>query len=199
VRHQDALALLRDAVGHSAGAWADLGCGTGTFTRALADILGSQSRIIAVDQDAGALDELRLWAERHAPGVVAVRADFARPSEILELRDGSLAGLLFANSLHFVRDADAVLASLVRMLRPAARGAPGGRVVLVEYDLRDANPWVPYPISRDRLPALAMNAGLSVPVVTATRRSRYQGLMYAAAAERTLGRETLRMSSTCGA
>lgn len=184
LRHRDAVALVRDAVGHSAGAWADFGCGTGTFTRALVDILGSQSRIIAIDQDAGALDELRRWAERHAPGVVEVRADFATPSEIIELGDDSFAGMLFANSLHFVRDADAVLERLVRILRPPARGVPGGRVVFVEYDRRDANPWVPYPISRDRLPALARNAGLSAPVVTATRRSRYQGLMYAAVAER---------------
>jgi SAM-dependent methyltransferase len=184
VRHHDAVALIREAVGHSAGAWADLGCGTGTFTRALTDILGSGNRIIAVDQDGRALAELRQWAERHAPGVSTLRADFTSASEIAELRDGPLGGLLFANSLHFVRDADTVLARLVRALRPPARGAPGGRVVFVEYDRRDANPWVPYPISRDRLPALAKHAGLSVPVITATRQSRYQGLMYAAAAER---------------
>jgi ubiquinone/menaquinone biosynthesis C-methylase UbiE len=184
VRHQEAVAFIREAAGHSAGPWADLGCGTGTFTRALVDIIGSQSRIIAVDQDAAALDELRQWAARHAPGVVTVRADFTNASEIGELRGGSLGGLLFANSLHYVRDADTVLARLVRQLRPPAGSAPGGRVVIVEYDRHDANPWVPYPIPRDRLPTLATNAGLSIPKVTATRRSRYQGLMYAATAHR---------------
>jgi hypothetical protein len=49
-------------------------------------------------------------------------------------------GMLLANSLHFVRDAAAVLARL------AARVRPGGRVVLVEYDKRRASPWIPYPI-----------------------------------------------------
>lgn len=181
---RDAVALIRDAVGRSTATWADLGCGTGTFTRALVHLLGSDRRIIAVDQDATALDELRRWAERHAPGVATVQADFTKTSDIAELRDGSLGGMLFANSLHFVPDADTVLARLVRLLRPPAPGAQGGRVVIVEYDRRDANPWVPFPISSDRLPQLAANAGLSVPVVTATRRSRYQGLMYAAAAER---------------
>jgi ubiquinone/menaquinone biosynthesis C-methylase UbiE len=184
MRHQDAVALVREAVGDGAGVWADLGCGTGTFTRALVDVLGPRSRIIAVDQDARALEELRRWAERNAPVVVTVCADFTRASEVAELRDGSFDGMLFANSLHFVREADDVLARLVRMLRPRVGGAHGGRAVIVEYDRRDANPWVPYPIPRDRLPALARNAGLSVPLVTATRRSRYQGVMYAATAER---------------
>lgn len=184
MKHQDAVALIRDAVGQSTGTWADLGCGTGTFTRALIDILGPDTPIIAVDQDGNALDELRRWAERHASKVVTVRGDFTRASALGNVRDESLGGLLFANSLHFVADADTVLARLVRLLRPPARGAPGGRVVFVEYDRQDANPWVPYPISRDRLPRLAMNAGLSVPRVTATRRSQYQGLMYAAAADR---------------
>lgn len=184
MKHQDAVALVREALGDCAGAWADLGCGTGTFTRALVDIIGSHGRIIAVDQDAGALDELRRWAVQHAPGIVPVHADFTRVSELAELRDEPLDGMLFANSLHFVRDADTVLARLVPALRPRARRSPGGRVVFVEYDRRDANPWVPYPIPRDRLPTLAVKAGLSVPIVTATRRSRFQGLMYAAAAER---------------
>lgn len=186
VKHQEAVALVREAVGHSAGPWADLGCGTGTFTRALVDIVPAHSRIIAVDQDAAALTELRRWAERHAPEVVTVHADFTSPSVITALGGDSLGGMLFANALHFVRDADSVLARLVRVLRPPAVGVAGGRVVFVEYDRRDANPWVPYPISRDRLPILATSAGLSVPVVTATRRSRYQGLMYAASAERAL-------------
>lgn len=184
MRHQDAVALIRDAVGPAADAWADLGCGTGTFTRALVDLFGPNSRIIAVDQDPHALDVLRRWSERHAPGVLTIRADFTRLSELAELQDGSLGGILFANSLHFVREADTVLARLVRALRPPGLGARGGRIVLVEYDRKDANRWVPYPISRERLPALAEGAALSLPVVTATRASEYQGLMYAAWAER---------------
>lgn len=184
MRHQDAVALVRDAVGEATGTWADLGCGAGTFTRALLDILGADTRIIAVDQDAGALDELRRWSARHASNVETVRADFTGVPAPAELRTQPLGGMLFANSLHFVRNADAVLARLVRLLRPPAPGVGGGRVVFVEYDRRDANPWVPYPIARDRLPALAASAGLSTPVVTATRRSRYQGMMYAAVADR---------------
>ena len=184
MEHQDAVGLIREAVDDAGGIWTDLGCGTGTFTRALVEIIGTNSHIVAVDQDAGALHELGRWAERHGPGIVTVRADFTRPTEVAELRDGSFDGILLANSLHFVRDADAVLARLVRALRPPAGGARGGRVVIVEYDRKDANRWVPYPISRDRLRTLAVSAGLSVPVVTATRRSRYQGVMYAAVAER---------------
>src|SRR5579862_1305390 len=171
MKHQDAVALIRAAVGDCNGGWADLGCGTGTFTRALVDICGPNTHILAVDQDAAALDELARWAERHAAGIRTLRADFAGPST--ELRDASFDGILLANSLHFVRDAEAVLARLTRALRAPSRVARGGRVVLVEYDRRDANEWVPYPVPRDRLTTLGEGAGLSPFVVTATRPSRY--------------------------
>jgi hypothetical protein len=55
--------------------------------------------------------------------------------------------------------------------------------VLVEYDRRAASRWVPYPIPTARLPALAGSAGLSPFTVTATRRSAFGGVLYAAAAD----------------
>jgi SAM-dependent methyltransferase len=184
MKHDEAVDLIRDAVGRGSGPWADLGCGAGTFTRALVEILGPRRPIVAVDRDSAALDELRRWSERHGSHVHVVRADFTKVEEIAELRAGSLDGILLANALHFVRDAGSVLARLVPLLRPAVSGTGGGRVVFVEYDRRDASRWVPYPISRDRLVTLAASAGLNAPTVIASRPSQYQGLLYTAFAER---------------
>jgi predicted RNA methylase len=55
VNTRDAVALIRDAIPQRGGTWADLGAGEGTFTRALVELLGSDSRIYAVDRDASAV------------------------------------------------------------------------------------------------------------------------------------------------
>ena len=175
---RDATALLADAVPRQHRTWADLGAGDGTFTRALRELTGPDSTIFAVDRDASAVGALERWSGREAPNVVPVRADFTRPLELPGLESQRLDGMLLANALHFVRDADVVLARLVEMLRP------GGRAIVVEYDQRRASPWVPFPISPARLAELAAAAGLSEPVVTATQRSRYGGVLYVAAADR---------------
>ncbi len=175
MKTRDAVALIADAVPRRAGTWADVGSGDGTFTRALVELLGLAARIYAVDRDARALASLRRWAARDGANVIPVEADFTRALELPELLDG----LLVANALHFARHADVVLARLAALVRP------GGRVVIVEYDRRAASRWVPHPIWRDRLPALAADAGLSPPRVTATRPSAFGGTIYVAAADRT--------------
>jgi ubiquinone/menaquinone biosynthesis C-methylase UbiE len=174
----EAVALIADAVPRGAATWADLGAGDGTFTRALVELLGPGTRIYAVDRDARTLAMLRHWAAREGANVVAVEGDFTRSLELPGLGDTRLDGLLLANALHFVRDADVVLARLATLVRP------GGRVVIVEYDRRAANRWVPYPISIARLPALTAAAGLSTPAITATRPSAFGGILYVAAADR---------------
>ena len=176
----DAVALIRDAVGAEGGAgrWADLGAGTGTFTRALARILDRASTIYAVDHDARSLAVLRALAAANPVRIVPVKADFTRPLELPELGDAPLDGILLANSLHFVRDAGPVLSQLVQRVRV------GGRVVVVEYDRRAPSRWVPYPIDAGSWPALAESSGLSSAVVTATQPSVYAGVLYAGAAVR---------------
>jgi SAM-dependent methyltransferase len=174
VNTSEAVALIEAAIPRERGTWADVGAGDGTFTRALAQLLGPNARIYAVDRDARALASLRRWAARDGANVVPVEADFTRPLELPEPLDG----LLVANALHFVRDADVVLAQLATLLRPV------GRVVIVEYDRRAASRWVPYPIPSDRLPALTASAGLSAPAITATRPSAFGGILYVAAADR---------------
>ena len=108
-----------------------------------------------------------------------VHADFTGEFELPGVRANGLDGLLFANSLHFARDAAEVLARLVVWLRP------GGRAVVVEYDQRRSSQWVPYPIPPARWNELAEAAGLSRPTVTASRPSQFGGSLYAAVAEKT--------------
>jgi SAM-dependent methyltransferase len=174
VNTSEAVALIGAAIPPGGGAWADIGAGDGTFTRALVELLGRDARIYAVDRDARGLASLRRWAARDGAGVIPVEADFTLPLELPEVLDG----LLVANALHFVRDAGVVLARLAALVRP------GGRVVIVEYDRRAASRWVPYPISSDRLLELAATAGLSAPTITATRPSAFGGILYVAATDR---------------
>ena len=158
------------------GTWADFGAGDGTFTLALARILGPDARVFAVDRDQQALRELERRAAENGirNRVTAVAADFIDPFELPGGNTLRLDGMLFANSLHFVRNADVVLNRLVHWLRP------GAHVVFVEYDRRPASRWVPYPVDAERLPAICAAAGLTKPVVTATRPSDYGGELYAA-------------------
>src|SRR5262245_4114906 len=60
----DAIALIRGAVTRPGGLWADLGAGSGMFTRALATLVGPGGTVYAVDNDPGALRELDRYASR---------------------------------------------------------------------------------------------------------------------------------------
>jgi ubiquinone/menaquinone biosynthesis C-methylase UbiE len=177
VNATEAVELIAAAIPGRGGTWADLGAGDGTFTRALAGLLGPDSRIYAVDRDAKAVESLRQSSAQgslHHPGARRLEAAVRAARTRQELLDG----MLIANTLHFIRDADVVLARLVTRVRP------GGRIVLIEYDRRAASLWVPYPIPIARMPALARSAGLSAPAITSTRPSAFGGILYVAAADR---------------
>lgn len=160
--------LIRAAVPGGSGAWADLGAGTGNFTFALRELLDPAATIIAVDRDARALAALRerLAAAPVGATLTLLQADITRPLSL-----PPLDGLLLANVLHFVRDQAAVLKQLVGYLRP------GGRIVLVEYQLAEPVRWVPYPLPFERFAALAPDAGLEPPTLAGRRRSPSSGIV----------------------
>jgi SAM-dependent methyltransferase len=175
VDHADHVGLLRPAV-DAGGTWADIGAGSGAFTLALADLLGPGGRIVAVDRDARALAENERTVRSRFPGVdlTTLTADLTGRLDLPELD-----GLVAANSLHYVpRDRQvAVMRGLAAHLRP------GGRFVVVEYDVDRGNPWVPHPFSFASWERLAESAGL-----TGTRRigrvpSRFLDAIYSAVSE----------------
>jgi SAM-dependent methyltransferase len=164
VEHRHALELIRSGIPAGGGVWADLGAGSGTFSRALADLLGEGGTVVAVDRatvpparppDAGAAE------------IIALHADFTRSLDLAPLGIGPLDGILMANALHFVRRQRGALGQLVSLLRP------GGTVVLVEYDLRRGTPWIPFPIPPDVFDQLAADVGLTHPIEIGRRRSRF--------------------------
>ena len=148
--------------GRDGGAWADLGAGEGNFTRTLADLVGPDAHITAIDKDASALHGLSARFETRV-------ADFTKP---LDLHD--LDGVVMANSLHFLRKKDAMLQLVRSYLRP------GGRLLLVEYDTDHGNMWVPYPLSYPTWEALARQNGFTSTQQLATVPSRFFGGMYSA-------------------
>jgi ubiquinone/menaquinone biosynthesis C-methylase UbiE len=159
--------MVRDAVAMLAGSgleavgpttWADLGCGDGTFTLALADVLAPRSVIHAIDRNSAALK--RIPSSRHNVRIHVHVGDFTEPWPF-----GSVDGILMANSLHYVANQEAfVRAFESRMTSPR-------RILIVEYDTNQANAWVPHPVSRSRLARLF--SGYSFRSL-GSRPSRYQ-------------------------
>jgi hypothetical protein len=91
----------------------------------------------------------RIPATVGATSIVTHAADFTATP----LPATGLDGILLANALHYVADQPAFLQSITA----AFRGRP--RFLVVEYDTAHANPWVPYPVSRQRLGTLAAGGG----------------------------------------
>jgi ubiquinone/menaquinone biosynthesis C-methylase UbiE len=127
--------------------WADLGCGNGTFTLALAQLLQTQSIIYAVDIDKSALNQIP--AEYNSVRIEKIQGDF----EAADLPFKNLDGILMANSLHYIKDKNSFIQKAVGYLEET------GHFLLVEYDTDQANKWVPYPLSFSSLTRLFNKAG----------------------------------------
>jgi trans-aconitate methyltransferase len=141
--------------------WADLGCGDGTFTVALATLLPAGSVIHAVDRDAAALGAI---PRQHGGVAIATHAaDFTRLPWPFDAPDG----VMLANALHYVAGQPA-------FVRRAAAAMTRPRFIVVEYDTDARNPWIPYPLSRGSLTRLFTDAGFDTVRPLGTRRSRYR-------------------------
>ena len=169
--HNDHVGLIRGGVPGPGGVWADLGCGRGAFTLALADLIGPGGEIHAIDQNRSALGALQRSMKRRFPEVrlYTLAADF---NNALELPP--LDGVVMANSLHFQRHP----AHTLRLAN--GRLKPGGRILVVEYNIRRGNYAVPHPVPYDAWKKLAGDAGFLHTRLLAIRPSSTMKEIYAA-------------------
>jgi SAM-dependent methyltransferase len=109
---------------HEGMAVADVGAGTGLFTLAIAERVGSKGKVYAVDVQAYFLDHIGQKARKAELGnVTLVRAK----QDSAKLPEGSVDLVLMVDSYHHVEQPAPYLASLKAALRP------GGRLVVVDY------------------------------------------------------------------
>ena len=163
----EAIALIRHPVLErpQPQTWCDLGCGSGTFTLALAQSLSSGSSIHAVDLDREALGAIP--DEHHGVAIRKVAGDMRSPGLLIP----SVDGILMANSLHFVQDQCALLKRLLPVT---------SCFLIVEYERSKPSPWGPYPVGFERLRELFRESGGERVEKLAMRRSRFGGVMYSA-------------------
>lgn len=171
MNHSDHVALIRDGVPGPGGTWADFGSGTGAFSLALAELIGSQATLYAIDKGRGTLRRLEEVMRRRFPDLQVhyLAADYTRPLDL-----PSLDGVVMANALHFQRRKDGVVQHLYSYLRP------GGRLLLVEYNVDRGNVWVPHPLSFQTWKTIAHRNGFVDTRLMATRPSRFLHEIYAA-------------------
>ncbi len=173
MNHTDHVNLLRQGVSVPGGVWADFGAGTGAFTLALADLLGPGGEIYSVDKDRGALHEQERAMQRQFPRtqVHYLAADFTQPLQLPRLD-----GLVLANALHFQKYT--AQGWVIQQLKSYLR--PGGRLILIEYNVDRGNFWVPQPLSYRTWERLARETGFSQTQLLATVPSRFLQEIYAA-------------------
>lgn len=175
MNHADHVNLLHGGIPTPGGVWADVGSGRGAFTLALAQLIGTGGTIFSVDRDAAALRDQSRAMQSRFPGVAAgyMTADFTQRLDL-----PPLDGIVMANALHFVRHKDAVIELLRSYLEP------GGRFILVEYNVDQGNTWVPYPLSYPTWEALARKHGFRETRRLAAVPSRFLREIYSAVSTR---------------
>jgi len=122
VHHREIL----DAVGLQAGmSVADVGAGTGLFLAPLADAVGQQGRVFAVDISPRFVEHLEQRARDE--GLAQVRVVQCAEDSV-ELPAASIDAALICDTYHHFEYPHSTMASLLRALRP------GGRLVVVDFE-----------------------------------------------------------------
>lgn len=167
----EAVNLIQHSIAKEKTAYADLGCGNGLFTKALAQLLAPLSVIYAVDKSQTALNSFFVDSNIQ---LEKLNIDFIKD----ELPFKNLSGILMANSLHYVEDKNAFL------LKAKASLAPNGYFIIVEYDTDKVNHWVPYPVNFSSLHKLFEKINFHSVQKLQTHPSRYWQSMYSALIKR---------------
>jgi ubiquinone/menaquinone biosynthesis C-methylase UbiE len=149
--------------------WIDLGAGTGVFTNALAELLGADGTVYAVDEQRASLEKIKDKPD-HAT-IMRLQLDFVKE----DIPINQVDGILLANSFHYVKEKKLLMARLKKILKP------DGRFVFIEYDTLKANPWIPYPINFSSLRSLMQDMGFSSVEKLKDRSSVFnRAMMYSA-------------------
>ncbi len=127
--------------------WADFGAGNGTFTFALAEILGAEGVIYAIDQNPTISART---VQISQPTLNIIRSDIMG-SLSLPLLDGAIA----ANVLHFSAHPQTWIQQIMKYIKP------NGTLIIIEYDLYRGNTWIPFPIPATTLTDILANMGFS--------------------------------------
>ena len=160
----DAIDLIKDGVEMKGDpqVWADLGAGSGLFSKALANLLPGNSIIYPIDIS-DVVQEISVPDSR-----VQIRP--LQMDMTTSKLDTPLNGVLMANSLHFIKDKRAIIERWARTLKSA------GRIIIVEYDLTQ-NPWIPFPVSFNHLQNLMNDLGFKQFLKLAEKPSLYNHSM----------------------
>lgn len=139
--------------------WIDLGCGSGLFSYALAELLPVESHILMVDK----VNQAPIKSQVGGVHLEFLQIDFSRQ----KLPADEYNGILMANSLHYVEHKKLFVEKLKNHL------SENGRLIIVEYDTNNANPWIPYPITLIQLKELFKEEGFKSVRKVGERPSRY--------------------------
>ena len=172
---QEGIALIKtDKIdSFKAATWADLGCGSGLFTNALASLLADESTIYAADKN---LSSFHKDSSLKSILIKPVELNFERTP----LPFNNLDGILMANSLHYVKNKKDFFEKIKTCLNA------NGCFLIVEYDMETANNWVPYPISFLSLKKLFHDVGFSFVEKISERPSVFnRANLYSAIVEHT--------------
>ncbi len=107
---------------------ADIGAGTGFFTRLFAEAVGPKGKVYAVDIAKPFLEHIAREARKQ--GLENIQT-IQGTQESTNLPPDSVDVVFFADVYHHLEDHQAVLATIHKALRP------GGRIFLVEFDRRE--------------------------------------------------------------
>ena len=135
---------------------ADIGAGSGYFTRRIAPAVGATGVVWAIDIAPEVLDHLETRARRE--GLANVRVQKVQPDDP-QLPAGGIDTILMVDTLHYVKERGAYAKKLRAGL------APGGRVVVIDFVPKspEERPWGPPPeqkMSREEVDAAMAEAGL---------------------------------------
>ncbi len=164
---EEAIHLIRADKPFTKSNWADLGCGSGLFTYALASLLPQGSTIYAIDKNINAFIQMAGF-----DGITIKQYELNFERDKLPFNNPD--GILMANSLHFVKDKNGFIEGVLTFKRLAT-------VIIVEYDTEISNHWVPYPISFLSLKNTFHVAGFSSVIKINERPSAFNnGNLYSA-------------------